>query len=89
MALVWDRKFKPYVDEYAKDEDKFFKVRPGRGAGDRSACKCGCIGGSKDPVHQNFVEPTPLLRTPGLGHAPQDFAAAFGKLLALGVPGQT
>lgn len=43
MALVWDRKFKPYVDEYAKDEDKFFK----------------------------------------------DFAAAFGKLLALGVPGQT
>ncbi|KIZ05573.1 cytochrome c peroxidase [Monoraphidium neglectum] len=42
MALIWDRKFKPVVDEYAKDEETFFK----------------------------------------------DFAAAFSKLLALGVPGQ-
>lgn len=40
MALLWDRKFKKYVDLYAKDEDKFF----------------------------------------------QDFAAAFSKLLELGVP---
>ncbi|KAF8057109.1 ccp1 [Scenedesmus sp. PABB004] len=40
MALLWDRKFKAYVDLYAKDEEAFFK----------------------------------------------DFAAAFGKLLALGVP---
>lgn len=40
MALLWDRKFKPYVDLYAKDEETFFK----------------------------------------------DFAAAFGKLLALGAP---
>lgn len=40
MALLWDRKFKKYVDLYAKDEDKFFS----------------------------------------------DFAAAFSKLLELGVP---
>eukprot|EP00884_Botryococcus_braunii_P006619 jgi/Botrbrau1/15959/Bobra.0340s0007.1 len=40
MELIWDRKFKPYTAEYAKDSDKFFK----------------------------------------------DFAAAFGKLLDLGVP---
>jgi cytochrome c peroxidase len=26
MELIWDKKFKPYVQEYAKDEDKFFKV---------------------------------------------------------------
>lgn len=25
MALIWDRKFKKYVTEYAKDEDKFFR----------------------------------------------------------------
>lgn len=29
MALLWDRKFKKYVDMYAKDEDAFFKVRLG------------------------------------------------------------
>ena len=23
MALIWDKKFKPYVLEYAKDEEKF------------------------------------------------------------------
>lgn len=40
MALVWDRGFKKYAQQYAKDEDKFF----------------------------------------------QDFAAAFSKLLELGVP---
>lgn len=40
MAMVWDKKFRKYVDLYAKDEEKFFK----------------------------------------------DFAAAFGKLLELGVP---
>lgn len=40
MALVWDKKFKKYVDLYAKDEEAFFK----------------------------------------------DFAAAFGKLMELGVP---
>lgn len=40
MALLWDRKFKKWVQTYAKDEDLFFK----------------------------------------------DFAAAFGKLLELGVP---
>jgi cytochrome c peroxidase len=40
MALLWDRKFKQFVDLYAKDEDTFFK----------------------------------------------DFAAAFGKLMELGVP---
>jgi catalase (peroxidase I) len=27
MALLWDRKFKKYVDLYAKDEEAFFKVR--------------------------------------------------------------
>ncbi|KAI8476664.1 MAG: heme peroxidase [Monoraphidium minutum] len=42
MALVWDRKFKVFVDEYAKDEEAFSR----------------------------------------------DFASAFSKLLALGVPGQ-
>jgi cytochrome c peroxidase len=40
MALLWDKKFKQYVDLYAKDEETFFK----------------------------------------------DFAAAFAKLLELGVP---
>jgi len=40
MALLWDRKFKQYVDLYAKDEETFFK----------------------------------------------DFAAAFSKLMELGVP---
>jgi cytochrome c peroxidase len=40
MALVWDKKFKKFVELYAKDEDKFFS----------------------------------------------DFAAAFSKLLELGVP---
>ncbi|KAK9843629.1 hypothetical protein WJX81_000152 [Elliptochloris bilobata] len=25
MALIWDKKFKPYVMEYASDEEKFFK----------------------------------------------------------------
>lgn len=24
MSLIWDKKFKPYVKEYAKDQDKFF-----------------------------------------------------------------
>ena len=27
MALIWDKKFKPYVELYAKDQDKFFEVR--------------------------------------------------------------
>lgn len=27
QALIWDKKFKPYVMEYAADEEKFFKVR--------------------------------------------------------------
>lgn len=40
MALVWDKKFKPYVEEYAKNDEKFYS----------------------------------------------DFAAAFAKLLELGVP---
>lgn len=40
MWLLWDKKFKPYVQQYAKDEEAFFK----------------------------------------------DFAAAFSKLLELGVP---
>ena len=40
MALIWDKKLKPYVKQYAEDEEKFFK----------------------------------------------DFAAAFVKLLELGVP---
>ena len=40
MALIWDNKFKPYVEQYAKDDDKFAS----------------------------------------------DFAAAFSKLLELGVP---
>jgi cytochrome c peroxidase len=40
MALLWDKKFRKYVDLYAKDEEKFFA----------------------------------------------DFAAAFSKLLELGVP---
>ena len=26
MALIWDKKFKPYVEQYAKDQDKFFEV---------------------------------------------------------------
>ena len=26
MALVWDKKFKPYVELYAKDDEKFFQV---------------------------------------------------------------
>lgn len=26
MALVWDKKFKPFVETYAKDEEKFFQV---------------------------------------------------------------
>ena len=25
QALVWDKKFKPFVEKYAKDEDAFFK----------------------------------------------------------------
>ena len=32
QALIWDKKFKPYVMEYAADEEKFFKVRSCRGA---------------------------------------------------------
>lgn len=40
QSLVWDRKFKPWVELYSKDEDRFFT----------------------------------------------DFAAAFSKLLELGVP---
>ena len=24
MALIWDKKFKPYVEKYAKDEEAFF-----------------------------------------------------------------
>lgn len=31
QALIWDKKFKPYVMEYAADEEKFFKVRSCRG----------------------------------------------------------
>ncbi len=27
MELIWDKKFKPYVEQYAKDEDKFFEVK--------------------------------------------------------------
>ena len=26
MALIWDKKLKPYVELYAKDQDKFFAV---------------------------------------------------------------
>ena len=26
MALVWDKKFRPYVELYAKDDEKFFDV---------------------------------------------------------------
>ena len=26
MALIWDKKLKPYVETYAKDQDKFFEV---------------------------------------------------------------
>jgi catalase (peroxidase I) len=26
MELIWDKKFRPYVEEYAKDEEKFFAV---------------------------------------------------------------
>ena len=26
MALIWDKKFRPYVELYAKDQDKFFQV---------------------------------------------------------------
>ena len=28
MALIWDKKLKPYVETYAKDQDKFFEVWP-------------------------------------------------------------
>ena len=28
MALIWDKKLKPYVEMYAKDQDKFFEVWP-------------------------------------------------------------
>ena len=28
MALIWDKKLKPYVELYAKDQDKFFEVWP-------------------------------------------------------------
>lgn len=26
MALIWDKKLRPYVELYAKDQDKFFQV---------------------------------------------------------------
>jgi cytochrome c peroxidase len=29
MALLWDKKFKKFVDLYAKDEEAFFKVGEG------------------------------------------------------------
>ena len=25
QTLIWDKKFKPFVEKYAKDEDAFFK----------------------------------------------------------------
>jgi hypothetical protein len=37
MALLWDKKFKKYVDLYAKDEEAFFKV----GWVERCCCCCG------------------------------------------------
>ncbi len=26
MALIWDKRFRPYVELYAKDQDKFYQV---------------------------------------------------------------
>jgi hypothetical protein len=52
MALLWDKKFKPYVDLYAKDEEAFFQVRHGvywssvwavvRSWGRGCVCVCVC-----------------------------------------------
>ena len=31
MELIWDKKFKPFVELYAKDEEKFSQVSQGSG----------------------------------------------------------
>jgi hypothetical protein len=52
MALLWDKKFKKYVELYAKDEDAFFKVRH------------DCIGTAHDvPCFVSAVG-SPRTRTP-------------------------
>lgn len=93
MACRWDKKFKPYTQEYAKNEEK---VR-GRGVGVSvwmlvCICKPGGAAGSA-----SFHPPSISLPDPHPTHPPpltppftlqffSDFAAAFAKLLELGVP---
>jgi hypothetical protein len=45
MALLWDKKFKPHVLAYAKDEEAFFKVREGGKVGGREGGRVGGWGG--------------------------------------------
>ena len=42
MALLWDRKFAPYVKEYAQDEEKFFKVTAATPACSPGGCTHYC-----------------------------------------------
>jgi hypothetical protein len=49
MALLWDRKFKKYVELYAKDEDTFFKVRgeARQRCGNCSGRCCGSVSAAR------------------------------------------
>ena len=72
MALIWDKKFKPYVQQYAQDEELFFKVPP------TTSCCGSCLP---------CLSITCLQLSEGQTHGMlQDFAAAFSKLMELGVP---
>lgn len=46
QALIWDKKFKPFVMEYAADEEKFFKARTPPAVVSQTACACLCIAQS-------------------------------------------
>lgn len=122
MVLLWDRKFKKWVQEYANNEELFFKVgggsgrsvlgqpgagRTGRwlcvacvwGAGVRGSLSCRSTGpAGAGPAGALLLLLLPRPRTAwSHPHPPpsppracttcaQDFAAAFSKLMELGVP---
>lgn len=91
--LATDRAFRKWTDLYAKDEDRYFKVREApvsRAARERA----------RGPAGVALPESVLALALPSLEALPvvargadvarravaQDFAAAFSKLLELGVP---
>jgi cytochrome c peroxidase len=75
IALIAEPAFRKWVEIYAKDEEKFFKVSP-----EGSCCQ------TTVPRFLNPSQPASSFENLSLS---KDFASAFSKLLALGVPAAT